>query len=384
VHGTIDSRLAVEWRALGELSSIAADWRALAARALEPNVFYEPAFALAAAPVFGTHAGAGLVWSNAAPRRLLGLFPGRIARHRYGMKLPLLIGWTHPFAPLGTPLVDRDAAGAVITAWLDFMAGEPGFPDLWLVPFLPREGAFAQALTEALARRHGASCDFGVHRRALLAPEPAERARYLERAIGPKKRKELRRQEKRLREAGAVSRATVREPAAIGVALAEFLALEAAGWKGRAGTAAQAHSPTRAFMEEAVTALAATGQASVTRLAVDGRAIAALVMLISGATTWCWKIAYDEDFARFSPGVLLLSDATRALLDQGACARADSCATADHPMIDHVWRERLLVSDRLVRVGPGATVAFVLARVIEGLRRRALAAAKSARNVVRR
>ena len=29
-------------------------WRALATRAIEPNVFYEPAFALAAQPVFGS------------------------------------------------------------------------------------------------------------------------------------------------------------------------------------------------------------------------------------------------------------------------------------------------------------------------------------------
>ena len=68
----------VEWRPLAELEPIAAQWRALAARALEPNVFYEPAFALAAAPVFGREAGAVLVWSAGSPRRLLGFFPARI------------------------------------------------------------------------------------------------------------------------------------------------------------------------------------------------------------------------------------------------------------------------------------------------------------------
>jgi hypothetical protein len=52
VHGTIESTLEVEWRPLAELASIAPEWRALAARALMPNVFYEPAFALAAQPVF--------------------------------------------------------------------------------------------------------------------------------------------------------------------------------------------------------------------------------------------------------------------------------------------------------------------------------------------
>jgi CelD/BcsL family acetyltransferase involved in cellulose biosynthesis len=214
MHGTIDSRLTIEWRPLGDLAPIAADWRALAARALEPNVFYEPAFALAAAPVLGTDTGAGLVWSNAPPRRLLGVFPARIARRRYGLKLPILIGWTHPYSPLGTPLVDRDAAGAAIAAWLDFLAGEPHLPDLWLLPFLPGEGAFSRALADALAQRHGASRDFGTHCRALLAPAPSGRADYLARAIGARKRKELRRQGRRLGEIGAVAHATVHEPAA--------------------------------------------------------------------------------------------------------------------------------------------------------------------------
>jgi len=65
------------------------------------------------------------------------------------------------------------------------------------------------------------------------------------------------------------------------------------------------------------------------------------------------KIAYDENYARFSPGVQILLDVTQALLDDASLARADSCATADHPMIDRVWRERLPLADRLLCVsGP--------------------------------
>src|SRR5271156_1375543 len=78
--------LAVEWRDFAELSSIVREWRELAARALEPNIFYEPAFALAAAPVFGRGAGAVLIWSGTKPRKLLGFFPARIVRRRYGLK----------------------------------------------------------------------------------------------------------------------------------------------------------------------------------------------------------------------------------------------------------------------------------------------------------
>ena len=61
-------------------------------------------------------------------------------------------------------------------------------------------------------------------------------------------------------------------------------------------------------------ALAADGKARIDRLFLNGTAIAATVTLASGDTAWCWKIAYDEGFARSSPGVQLVCDLTEKLL----------------------------------------------------------------------
>ena len=382
MHGVIESDFRVEWRPLAELAPIADEWRSLADRALEPNVFLEPAFALAAAPVFGRDVGAGLVWSRAAPCRLLGFFPARIERRRYGVALPVLVGWTHPFAPLGTPLIDRDAGAAVIAAWLDHLAGRPDLPGVLLMPYLPIAGPVAQAFASACAQRDHSSITLASHQRALLAPT-TDRAHYLDQAVGPKKRKELRRQRKRLAEAGALVTDIVRAPSGMAAALGDFLNLEATGWKGRAGTAARADERIRAFMEEAVTGLAREGKAQIARLSAEGRPIAAIVTLKSGATAWCWKIAYDESYARFSPGVQLLLEATQALLDDPGLARADSCATAGHPMIDHIWRERLGLADHLVRVGPQHRLAFAAAGGLERLRRAAIASLKRLRDLVR-
>lgn len=381
MHGTIDQRFRVEWRPLAALDRIVAEWRALARRALEPNVFYEPAFALAAAGAFGRDVGAGLVWARTPSSQLLGLFPARIERRRYGISPPVLVGWTHPFGPLGTPLIDRDAGTAVISTWLDHVAASPDLPGLLLMPFLPADGPFALAFDHAVARRGGTSISFNRHQRALLAPADG-RANYLDAAIGAKKRKELRRQRKRLAELGAVTSNIVSAAPEVATALGDFLALEAAGWKGRAGTATSADQGARAFMETAVIGLAHEGKAQVARLFAGGRPIAAMVTLASGAAAWCWKIAYDESFARFSPGVQLLSDLTQALLDDPSIARADSCAATDHPMIDHVWRERLALSDRLVRLTPERSVTFAMVARLEALRRRAIAAAKALHNVI--
>jgi CelD/BcsL family acetyltransferase involved in cellulose biosynthesis len=377
-----ESDFRAEWRPLAELTRVVAEWQSLAARALEPNVFLEPAFALAAAPVLGADVGVGLVWSRAAPCRLMGLFPARIERRRYGVALPVLVGWTHPYGPLGTPLIDRDGGAAVISAWLDHLASRADLPRLLLIPCLPVAGAVDQAFASALAQRNGKCISLAGHQRALLAPG-GTRADYLDHAIGAKKRKELRRQRKRLSETGTLVSDVVSEPSAIGAALTDFLGLEAAGWKGRAGTAARSHDGLRTFMEKAVAGLAHDGKARIARLTAGGAPIAALVTLQSGSTAWCWKIAYDEAFARFSPGVQLLLEVTQALLDDPGVARADSCATTDHPMIDHVWRERLGLADQLMRLGPQPRLAFAVAGTLERLRRAAIAGLKRLRDLVR-
>jgi CelD/BcsL family acetyltransferase involved in cellulose biosynthesis len=383
VHGTIESGYRVELRRLEELAAFASDLRELTTRALAPNAFYEPSFMAASAPVFGRDVMAGLVWRRGTPARLIGFFPVGIERRRYGIKMPVLVGWTHPYGPLGTPLIDRESGDAAVAAWLDHLAADPALPNLLLMPYLPVEGNIARAFDAALAHRNGRSEQFALHRRAMLAPQD-DRFGYLDHAIPHKKRKELRRLRKRLADGGTLTSTTASDPATLTAALLDFLALEASGWKGRAGTAAQRNDTVRCFVLEAVSALAAEGKASVARLALDGRAIAAIVTLRSGDAAWCWKIAYDETFSRASPGVQLLLDVTDDLLADTGIARADSCATADHPMIDHVWRERLALSDRLMCVAKCDPTLFSHLCRLESLRRSAMSAAKRLRNLLRR
>jgi CelD/BcsL family acetyltransferase involved in cellulose biosynthesis len=376
----IDS-FSVEWRDLSQLKEIEDEWRELAARALSPNVFYEPAFALAAAALFGRNVGAVLVWSGTIPRKLLGFFPARIETRRYGLKLPVLVGWTHPFAPLGNPLVEREAAEPVIAAWLAHLAGDPTLPGLLLLPLVPEDGPVALALAAILRRARMPAADFNRHRRALLAPPRGDRSRYVERALSTHKLKELRRIGRRLAELGALLFTEATELPALGAAVEDFLRLEASGWKGKAGTAAAHHKDLSGFVQTALRALAAEGKVSVNRILVDGRAIAAAMVLRSGEGAWFWKIAYDERFARYSPGVMLTVAVTEELIDDPTIAQTDSCATADHPMIDRIWRERLPLCDLMIAVRPQAP--FARARRLETLRAVVIAAAKRLRERIR-
>jgi CelD/BcsL family acetyltransferase involved in cellulose biosynthesis len=373
--------LAVEWRSLSDLEPIVDEWRELATRVLEPNVFYEPAFALEAAKIFGGDAGALLVWSGTSPRKLLGFFPGRVEPRRYGLKLPVLVGWTHPYAPLGTPLVEREAAEPVIAAWLAHLADDPELPGLVLLPFLPVDGPFATALDAIVRRAQMPVADFNIHQRAQLVPDD-NRLYYVERTLGQHRHKELRRYVRRLGDIGALLFTTATEPETVAGAIEDFFKLETRGWKGKAGTAAAAHDDIRNFITAAVNGLATDGKVAINRIFIDGSAIAVTIMLRSADAAWFWKIVYDEKFAQHSPGVVLTFAVTEDLVEDTALIRTDSCAAANHPMIDHIWRERLTLCDRLIAVRPLASFASV--RRLEMLRNAAVAAAKAVRNQMHR
>jgi CelD/BcsL family acetyltransferase involved in cellulose biosynthesis len=367
--------LKAECRPLAALTDIVEPWRALCDRAAEPNVFYDPAFALAAAPIFGQGVEAILIWD--AAERLVGFFPFSVAARRYGIRLPLILGWTHRFAPLGTPLVDRDLCGEAIAAFLAQIARDDALPKLLLIPLLNESGPVAAAL-----RACAIGCAaFDRHQRALLAPK-GDRAHYLEDAISAKRRKELRRQRHRLADGGSVVFSVAREPNEIRAALNDFLVLESGGWKGRGGTAIAQVPDIHRFVETAVTALANRGAAQVARLTRGTQSIASAITLSSGRGAWGWKIAYDESFAAASPGVQLYFDLTTTLLADPAISFVDSCATPDHPMIDHLWRERLSLGDWLVGLTPDAP--FDRACRLETMRRRAIALTRTARDSLTR
>jgi Acetyltransferase (GNAT) domain len=133
-----------------------------------------------------------------------------------------------------------------------------------------------------------------------------------------------------------------------------------------------------------VEALVGEGKAQFARLFVDGGAVAAALILRSASSAWLWKIAYAERFARFSPGVQIVLDVTEQLLRDRTVKRADSCATADHPMIDHLWRERLVIADRLVSAGRGHVRELALVHRAEWLRLALIDCGKAVRDLLPR
>ncbi len=151
------------------------------------------------------------------------------------------------------------------------------------------------------------------------------------RGYSRKFRSSLRNARNRLAKLECVTVLRVRERENIGWAFNEFVKLESSGWKGKdqhgkanyeAGSAIASFDAKYAFYKGVVDNFSASGLLEINLLRASGKTIAAYLALSIGDTCFMLKTTYDENFARLSPGNMLLE---RLLQDY-----------AGHPTIKYV------------------------------------------------
>ena len=350
-------------------------WEALCARSLEPNGFFDPGFAQAASRHAARGRGNDALVAFDGPDRaaMLGLLPVVSAWTALRLPVPALVA-RQPYTVLASPLLDPERSVEAAGALIDGAAASGA--RLLVLPFARLEGPSMDALSQALAQRGIAPAQIdNAHERAAYAAS-GDAELYLRGGMGAKRLKEMRRLRHRLDDEGTVEFSVADQPETIGPAVQRFLQLEASGWKGKQGTGlAQAQGDAR-FAEEAAKDMGARGAFEVVELQLDGRTIAAGLVLKQAGEALFFKIAYDETMGRVSPGVQLTLEMTRRFAADPAIHFVDSTAAAGHPMIDHIWRERLAVGDLLIATRPNDPLAAGISRLVIG-RRRARERAKS-------
>lgn len=345
-------------------------WHNLAVRALVPNVFYEPEFAIPALIPFGDDVQLLLIGDERGPDgQLLGVLPFRISSRRWGLPLPVAVGWSHPFATLGVPLIDRDRARDTIATLLNAARVLPGMPRRMVLPLIPDKGPFAELLSELLQQENLREIRLDGYARAVLDPAIGERDGYLEAKLSSRTRSKLRTKMRRLERQGEVRFETISAGEAIDDALEDFLTLEAEGWKGRGGTAVKCSPAEIQFLRHVVKNLSACGRVRIDRLRLNGRTLASSIIYLTGEQAWCGKICYDETQAAGSPGSQLIMYITNALLSDPSIARADSCTPPNRPYMNLYWAERLPLSNRVIELAGGDPLHPVAAMLEQGRRR---------------
>lgn len=338
---------AVSWQAF-EAPETRLAWDALAECAAEPNPFHESWYLLPALRALDP-AGEVKVLRFEAGGELAGLLPVRHEKRYYRWPIPQLCTWIHGNCFQGAPLVARGLERAfwrAFLAWADDNAGSALFLHLAQMPL---QGPLYEALQAVLAEQGRLAGLVHREERAMLASELSAEA-YFEASLSGKKRKELRRQFARLSEQGELTFERRDDDAHLARWTEDFLALEHSGWKGAQGSALASHHGTTRLFKEALFGAASRGRLERLTLSLDGEPIAMLANFITAPGAYSYKTAFDERFARYSPGVLVQRE-NLALLDRAGIDWVDSCAAADHPMIDHIWRERRAVGRLSIAIG---------------------------------
>lgn len=357
-----------------ELESYLPAWEKLVEEALEPNVFYEPWMLLPGFRAFsaGKNLQFVLIFTPdparvSGPPILCGFFPLEIRSHYRGLakKLPIktlsLWKWEDEFCYLCTPLLRTEYARECLSAFFDWLAAGTHGCGLMEFGFINGDGPFHQLVVDHFYDNPQLPCVTDCFTRALFRPA-VDAEEYLRSALPGNRRKELRRQERRLAEMGQLEYRILEPGGDVATWIEEFLQLEAKSWKGPAGRALVCNEQSRTFFVAIATEAFHRGQLMMLSLELDGRPIAHKCNFLAAPGSFAIKIAFDEEYARFSPGVLLEMENIRQLHARSQISWMDSCADPDRLMINRLWQDRRTIPTLVVGTGrrPGD---FVVAAI---------------------
>jgi CelD/BcsL family acetyltransferase involved in cellulose biosynthesis len=139
-----------------------------------------------------------------------------------------------------------------------------------------------------------------------------------EQHLNPGRRSDLRRAGRVAERMGPLSfTVSSPTPAELEPLLDEAFRVEAAGWKGCEGTALATDARRGLFFRRYAAAACQNGILRLSFLRIDGRAVAMQLAVECGARFWLLKTGYDEEFARCSPGQLLILHTVRYAAARG-------------------------------------------------------------------
>ncbi|SEG05923.1 GNAT family N-acetyltransferase [Bosea lathyri] len=345
----------------------------LARHALEPNPHMAPA-AVAAAMLLVPEAEIVILtaWLSEAlgSERLIGVWVLRRQRDwRSGFAAVLV----SPLLPLyevsSIPVLDRDHADDVAQAMLRYLLASGDLPKTLALPLLPIEGAGFTTLAEACRVTASRLRTYETWARPVMLAQPGDDTeRYLRRALGSSYKKRMQ-QFRAIARNGAVTLRRRRGDAARD-ALETFLNLEAAGWKGKEGTAIACLPADAAYFRELVMRFAREDALQVDALLLDEQPIAMGLLIESAGTRHFLKIAYDETQSRYSPGRALTVAMIQADFAGTPATFFDSGAGDGVDAGTYVWGERRTMANAIIGLGsarPGP--AQMAARARQWLRR---------------
>ncbi len=321
----------------------------LCARSDAANPFMSPAAVKAARAFTGDDDLVVLSARNETmpARPLIGLWVLRRMRDVWSLGVEVLQTPAVPrYECHSAPVLDRDHAEMALAAMIRHLQDVPGLPRII------RATSWPVALSTSLPDRVSTTLAEQWQRAVLSVDAAQDGESHLKASMGSAYKKRMA-QERALHRAGCVEIVSLRKADAV-AAFADFLVLEQAGWKGKAGTALADLAHEAAYMRGNVEAYAAADRMSVDVIRLDGAPVAMGLIIEAGSGSTFWKTAFDEGFARFSPGVLLDMAVTRRLFREGRPVLDSGMMEFTDPDTQ-IWSGRTTFARVTLDLGSGAS-----------------------------
>ena len=331
--------------------NISAQWDDLIRRA-PGNAFMNPVALKAAFDTVFAAVYVLLAWEEGVESaRLVGLWA--LQQRSVMMFWPAMLeARPYNYAFLSTPVVDPAFAGEVIPAFFAAIRNHPALPNVVSLKEMDADSQAYAAIQKTIAEEHHAHLTLTRTLRPSVTREKGVKN-------SGSTRKKLRQDWNRLSALGTLEVVNERNVDAAKAAYEQFLGLEKRSWKGAEGTAILCSERDTAFTRRLIGDLAAEGNASVALLRLDGRVIAAQVVMYCGPTAYTWKIAFDAEFAKYSPGAVLIDKLTEQLFATTDVQAIDSCS-AEGSFMAQLWTGRKTMVDMVIDVGSTRSLVFAL------------------------
>lgn len=354
-------KLQIEMRHLRDMGDIRGQWTALAARALEPNAFYEPAFTEAACLHLPHERNVAfvLVWAagnngdEGEGQSLLGLFP--VAWPRWPVLPSEVKGWNPDLAAHGAPLVDTVHAEAVITSYLDWLGQRGPRCATTMLPQIDLDGPFAQALRRVTERTGRNMSLFGTRERATIMPVSS--GTLADQTTG------LTAARARLEAKGPVTITATETPREVRDAIEAFMALESNAARKRSDTLL-GNAATATFTRAMLRKFAQSGRCRIHMLYVGDQLIAGIITMKAGGQSWVWRTAEAKSFTKDQPTAVLLAHIAEHGEAGARFVLPDLSNVASMKKTDTHASATMRIADCLIATGRGPSTAAmaVLAR----------------------
>lgn len=323
------------------------DWDELSRHSVCENPFYSRQYVMAGLDTIDRRAGLEAVAIRTETGRLGGFFPFRRRWHS-------AFGAANLYQFSGAPLVHRENAPAVVSAWIDGIV-QRELPPVWSFAHIQLDSDLACLIAQQAELGGLEVLVANRYDRPRLSRVGRTFEDHLGTVLTKSRRKDIERSIRRLRELGTLRYERRSHPEAVRALLSDFLALESAGWKGAARSAFLSRPDHAAFALAAFGGVPGRdGLASVDALLLDDQAIALSVNLSSGETLFTPKCTYDERLRKFSPGLVLEFFVIEHFYADGHHAAMDSATTVGGHVIQGLWNEVMPMGNLVVGKRPHA------------------------------